>query len=431
MTIDHLYDIFRKFPLVCTDSRRVTGNSIFFALRGENYNGNLYSQMALNNGAAYAVVDDSGVVINDHFILVEDVMTSLQQLASLHRKTLGIPIIAITGTNGKTTTKELTAAVLGTKFNVEYTRGNLNNHIGVPLTLLTMSEKTEIGVVEMGANHPGEIDFLCRIADPGYGLVTNMGKAHLEGFGNFEGVVKTKSELYRYLGSQRGTVFINGDNPLLLEAAGSQKTMISYGTCETCWLRGVIINEPPFLNLTILDNQAGTTVKTSLIGNYNFENALAAAAVGRYFGIETEKIISALENYTPSNNRSQLMVKGTNTIIMDAYNANPSSMMASLSNFLQMDESAKVVILGDMLELGDDSLAEHQKIIDIVSGRKNLTLFLVGKNFMQTVKPENCRSFFELAELMDWLSNHPVTDSSILIKGSHGIRLDKVIASFS
>jgi UDP-N-acetylmuramoyl-tripeptide--D-alanyl-D-alanine ligase len=431
MTIDHLYDIFRKFPVVCTDSRQVSGDSIFFALKGENFNGNLYAKTALDNGAAYSVVDDPGIALNDRFILVRDVLASLQQLATRHRKTLGIPIIAITGTNGKTTTKELTSAVLGTKFDVEYTRGNLNNHIGVPLTLLTMTEKTEIGVVEMGANHPGEIDFLCRMADPDFGLVTNMGKAHLEGFGNFDGVVKTKSELYRYLESKSGTVFINGDNPLLMEAAGSQITLISYGTTENCRFRGHNHNELPFLCLTISDNQTRIKVQTRLIGNYNFENALASATIGGYFGIEMERIKLALENYIPSNNRSQWIVSGTNKIIMDAYNANPSSMKASLIHFFQMEAINKVVILGDMLELGDETHSEHQQIIDIITAHQNLIVFLVGKNFMQTSKPEIYQSFSDTIQLMSWLSIHPIADSMILIKGSHGFRLDKIIDSFN
>jgi UDP-N-acetylmuramoyl-tripeptide--D-alanyl-D-alanine ligase len=429
--MDDLYDIFRNYPAICTDSRQVTRNSIFFALKGESFNGNLYAQTALNHGAAYAVVDDPGVAVNDHFILVSDVLSSLRQLAIHHRRTLGIPIIAITGTNGKTTTKELTAVVLGTKFNVEYTRGNLNNHIGVPLTLLSMNEKTEIGVVEMGANHPGEIEFLCKIADPDFGLVTNMGIAHLEGFGSFEGVIKTKSELYRYLESKGGTVFIQGDNPLLVEAAGNQMPVIQYGITETCRLRGEIIDLPPFLCLSISDNQTRIKVKTRLVGNYNFENVLAAAAVGRYFGIEMDRIKDALENYNPSNNRSQLMICGTNSIIMDAYNANPSSMKASLLHFFRMNAINKTLILGDMLELGNDSLSEHQKIIDIISGQQNMTVFLVGKMFTQTSKPAAYRSFSDNGELMTWLSNHPVTESLILIKGSHGIRLDKTIACFS
>jgi UDP-N-acetylmuramoyl-tripeptide--D-alanyl-D-alanine ligase len=429
--MDDLYEIFCKFPAICTDSRQVTENSVFFALKGESFNGNLYAQTALDNGAAYAVVDDPGIALHDHFILVPDVLISLQHLATLHRKTLGIPIIAITGTNGKTTTKELTAAVLATKFNVEYTRGNLNNHIGVPLTLLTMTGKTEIGVVEMGANHPGEIDILCRIADPDYGLVTNMGKAHLEGFGGFEGVVKTKSELYRYIESKKGTVFIHADNPLLLEAAGNENTLISYGTTGNCRLRGEIENKPPFLCLTISDDQANIKVKTRLIGNYNFENALAAATIGRYFGIEMESIKQALENYAPSNNRSQWITTETNEIIMDAYNANPSSMKASLSHFFHMGALHKVAILGDMLELGEESLSEHQRIVDFIATQQNLTVFLVGQNFRQTCKPENYRSFSDKDELMEWLSAHPVKNSVILIKGSHGIRLDKVIVSFS
>jgi UDP-N-acetylmuramoyl-tripeptide--D-alanyl-D-alanine ligase len=373
------------------------------------------------------VVDDPEVVTDERFLLVEDVLMTLQQLARHHRKKLNLPVIAITGTNGKTTTKEVTAAVLATRFRVEYTRGNLNNHIGVPLTLLSMNEQTEIGIVEMGANHPGEIDFLCRIAFPDYGLVTNMGKAHLEGFGGLEGVIRTKSELYRFLAENSGTVFINGDNPLLVSSVGTQKELVQYGSDKDARLKGEIISEPPFCTLSISEKGQLTVLRSRLIGDYNGENILAAATIGRYFGVPMNLIADALEKYVPSNSRSQLLVKGTNRIILDAYNANPTSMALALSNFISMEADNKVVILGDMLELGDDSPEEHQTIVDQLKEKQLPDVFLVGNAFQQTSKPDFFLSFTDKEELVRWLLIHPLRNKTVLIKGSHGIRLDRVV----
>jgi UDP-N-acetylmuramoyl-tripeptide--D-alanyl-D-alanine ligase len=426
-TIDQIYSIFLRHPDICTDSRQIRDNALFFALKGDHFNGNHYAKDALEKGAAYAVVDDPEVVTHERFLLVEDVLMTLQQLARHHRKKLNLPVIAITGTNGKTTTKEVTAAVLSTRFRVEYTRGNLNNHIGVPLTLLSMNEQTEIGIVEMGANHPGEIDFLCRIALPDYGLVTNMGKAHLEGFGGLEGVIRTKSELYRYLAENSGTVFINGDNPLLTSSVGTQKELVEYGSGKDARLKGGIINEPPFCTLSISEKGQHTLVRSRLIGNYNAENILAAASIGRYFRVPMELIAKAIENYSPSNSRSQLLVKGTNRIILDAYNANPTSMALALSNFISMEADNKVVILGDMLELGENSHAEHQTIVDQLKGTNLQALFLVGNSFKQTSKPDYFLSFADKEELIRWLLIHPLYNNTVLIKGSHGIRLDRIV----
>lgn len=427
ITIDQLYSIFLRHPVICTDSRQIRKDSLFFALKGANFNGNMYAKDALEKGAAFAVVDDPEPGADQRLLWVEDVLTTLQDLARHHRKKLGLPVIAITGTNGKTTTKEVTAAVLATRYRVEFTRGNLNNHIGVPLTLLTMNQQTEIGIVEMGANHPGEIDFLCRIACPDYGLVTNMGKAHLEGFGGLEGVIRTKSELYRYLAENAGTVFINGDNPLLTSSVGNQKELVVYGSDKDVRLKGEIKNDPPFCTLFISENEQQTLVKSRLIGNYNGENLLAAATIGRYFGVPMELITSAIENYSPSNSRSQLLVRGTNKIILDAYNANPSSMALALANFASFDSENKMVILGDMLELGEDSPAEHQSIVDQLIATAVPTVILVGNTFMQTQKPEHFLAFSNKEELTSWLLVHPIVNQTLLIKGSHGIRLDLIV----
>jgi UDP-N-acetylmuramoyl-tripeptide--D-alanyl-D-alanine ligase len=431
MTIEQLYSIFRKFPIVCTDSRLVKMDSLFFALKGEFSDGNLFAAKALENGASFAIVDNPEVAVDDRFIVVDDVLSSLQKLAAFHRRKLKMPVIAITGTNGKTTTKELTAAVLGTQKNIEYTRGNLNNHIGVPLTLLTITEKTEIGIIEMGANHPGEIEFLCRIADPDFGIITNIGKAHLEGFGSFEGVVRTKSELYRFLEDKGGVVFINGDNPVLKTAAGDRLRLISFGANETNPLKGKTLFNPPFLTMEVNFPSGPAQIKTRLIGDYNFENVMAAIAIGLYFKIDGNMIVEAIEGYIPANNRSQLIVSGTNHIIMDAYNANPSSMKVSLTGFLQMESAQKAVILGDMLELGVETLSEHQKIVDILTKQHNCRVFLVGEKFQSTSKPPHFITFLSALELMAYLSEHPFTDTLILIKGSHGIGLEKVIGAIS
>ena len=428
MNTEQLYAIFCKSGVVCTDSRQISGNSLFFALKGDNFDGNLYAASALEKGAAFSIVDNPEVAVSERFIVVDNVLTTLQQLAAFHRRSLALPVIAITGTNGKTTTKELTAAILGTQKKVEYTRGNLNNHIGVPLTLLSMTRETEMGIVEMGANHPGEIDFLCRIADPDFGIVTNLGKAHLEGFGGSEGVIRTKSELYRFLEAKNGTIFINGDSRILNSAAGNRINKVCYGTSEDNWMRGTLIRKPPYLNLRAYFPQAATEIKSKLIGDYNFENVLAALTIGRYFGIDPDKAVHAVESYEPSNNRSQLISSGTNTVIMDAYNANPASMQASIENFLGLDASQKLLILGDMLELGTESAREHQKIVDLLANYPQLNVILVGSQFSSTLKPGSFISFTDSEKLKVYLSNHPVSDSLILVKGSHGIKLEKVIS---
>lgn len=431
MTIRQLYQKFLRCQSVSTDSRNVLPGAMFFALKGAQFDGNRFVETALDNGACYAVTDDPERASGDRIILVDNVLITLQKLASHHRKELQLPVIAITGSNGKTTTKELVSAVLSQKYNVAATIGNLNNHIGVPLTLLSFRKETEIGVVEMGANHPGEIRFLCEIADPGYGIVTNVGKAHLEGFGNLEGVIRTKSEMYRYLeAKQNGVIFINGENSLLREAAGNQIRKITYGNSTDFDTSGCILPAFPFLKVRIGKGQAETELSTNLTGQYNFENVMCAVAVGMFFGVGQDCVKMAIENYKPSNSRSQLIRSGSNIIIMDAYNANPTSMQASILNFLRLEGKKKVFILGDMLELGDDSGREHQEIIDILTENKADTVFLVGSNFSHLRKPDNFMTFSSSDEMAAYLTKHPVTDSLVLIKGSHGIRLEKLSRVF-
>lgn len=426
MNTDDLYALFLQHPSVTTDSRNVGENSVFFALRGDKFDGNRFARQALESGAALAVVDDPSVAGDDRYIVVDDALETLQQLAGYHRKKLGIPVIAITGTNGKTTTKELVTAVLRMKFNTGCTKGNLNNHIGVPLTLLSLDTNTRLGVVEMGASHPGEIAFLSRIADPDFGIITNVGKAHLEGFGSLEGVIETKSELYRYLEKKNGTIFLNADNHYLTNHAGQRIRKITYGKSNSAMIRGEILPSPVYLRMQVRFQGEKILLDTKLTGDYNFENVLAAAAVGSHFGISPADIQQAVGNYTPSNSRSQVICSGSNTIILDAYNANPSSMMASLDNLIRLDYPSKTVILGDMLELGDETAKEHQQVVDFLIPHTNISVYLVGSNFMLTKKPASFRTFSNTGDLIDYIRINPILCSMVLIKGSHAIGLEKV-----
>ncbi len=430
MNTEQLYQWFLKNPTVSTDSRNIERGCIFFALKGPNFDGNQYAADALVKGATYSVVDDHNLAENEKFIFVENVLQALQQLASFHRKQLAIPVLGITGSNGKTTTKELIIAVLQQKYQVSSTQGNLNNHIGVPLTLLTMNKHTEIGVVEMGANHPGEIAELCQIADPDLGIITNIGKAHLEGFGSFEGVVRTKSELYDYLRTKNGACFINIDNELLVRQAKGLK-QLTYGSSEQAQLRGELQESVYYLTVKALFPKGWLYLKSKLIGNYNFENILAAARIGLYFEVDPLKIQKAMEQYTPTNNRSQLITKGSNKIIMDAYNANPTSMMAALKNFEAINQPNKVVILGDMLELGQESREEHQKLADYLNEQKFDSILLVGKDFSATQTGTKTKKFDHVELLSDYLyKQNPLENKLILIKGSRGIKLERVLDQF-
>ncbi len=426
MEIASLYQLFLSHPVITTDSRNIPANSIFFALKGANFNGNAFALEALEKGAAYAIVDEVEFAANDRTILVPDVLTCLQELANYHRNQLGIPILAITGTNGKTTTKELITAVLSKKFNTNATKGNLNNHIGVPVTLLSMNKNTEFGVVEMGANHPGEIKLLCEIANPDFGLITNIGKAHLEGFGSFEGVIRTKSEMYDFIRNKKGKCFINADNQLLVKQSYEMDT-ITYGTSESYFLTGETVNADNYLTIKALFPKGWLYLKSKLVGGYNSENLLAAACVGKYFGVDPLLIQEAIAEYTPSNNRSQLIQKENNTIIMDAYNANPTSMMASLTNFINIRHDNKCVILGDMLELGETSNEEHQRIVDFLDQHNLSDVFLVGPVFMQTKDLKQKKKFEHVELLSNYLKTQPIENKLILIKGSRGIHLETVL----
>ncbi len=426
MKIASLHAIFRDYPTVTTDSRNIPENSIFFALKGENFNGNTFAGEALIKGAAYAVIDEPEFATSERMILVDDVLISLQQLAQYHRNQLGLTILAITGTNGKTTTKELITAVLSKKFRVNSTKGNLNNHIGVPLTILSMDEQTEFGVVEMGANHLGEIKVLCDIANPDFGIITNIGKAHLEGFGSFEGVIKTKSELYNFIRNKGGKCFMNADNPLLVQQAMDIE-QISYGKSTTCFMAGELASTDNYLVVKALFPKGWLYLKSKLVGDYNFENLLAAACIGKYFEVYPLLIQDAIAEYTPSNNRSQLIQKTQNTIIMDAYNANPTSMMAALTNFAGIRHENKCVILGDMLELGDSSAEEHQKITDFIEEQTFSEVFLVGPLFKNTTDRTQKKKFDQVELLSNYLKTQPIENKLILIKGSRGIHLEKIL----
>jgi len=430
MEISNIYQLFRQYPTVTTDTRNIPVNSIFFALKGERFNGNSFAEEALAKGAAYAVVDESQYATNDRIILVEDVLKCLQQLANYHRKALKVPVLAITGTNGKTTTKELIAAVLAKKYRIHFTQGNLNNHIGVPLTLLAMTPETEIAIVEMGANHPGEIKLLCEIADPDYGLVTNMGKAHLEGFGSFEGVIKTKSEMYDYIRLKKGKCFINADNPLLIKQAANLE-LITYGQSSGCFLMGEPATTAYNLVVKALFPKGWLYLKSQLIGDYNFENLLAAACIGKYFEVDPLMIQKAINDYSPSNNRSQLIKGISNTIIMDAYNANPTSMMMALTNFAGINNEQKCLILGDMLELGEVSDTEHQKIVDYLESNNFSEVFLVGPQFKKTRTNNEKKKFEQVELLFNYLQSNPIHNKLILVKGSRGIHLERILELIS
>jgi len=429
MDIQEIYSIYLKHPNLSTDSRLIPENSIFFALKGGNFNGNQYAQQAIEKGASYAIIDEPEFAISEKFIVVDNVLQTLQKLARFHRDQLNIPIIGITGTNGKTTTKELTAAILAKKFKVDFTQGNLNNHIGVPLTLLSMNSQTEIGVVEMGANHPGEIAELCEIANPDFGLITNIGKAHLEGFGSFQGVKKTKAELYRFIEKKRGKIFLNSDNPYLVDEIGRNET-ITYSPKgkHGATLMGEFVNAAPFLNFKAFFPKGWLYLTTLLVGSYNLENAMAATCVGFYFGVDPLKIQEALKQYSPTNNRSQLIKTGKNEVLMDAYNANPTSMIAAIENFASINNKIeKVFILGDMLELGEVSAEEHQHIVQILEKHSSDMVILVGKHFSATSSSERLLKFESSNELKDYLKNHPLHGKFILMKGSRGIRIETIL----
>ena len=441
MEMKELYELFLQHPTITTDSRDVPEGSMFFALKGDTFDGNAYATAALEKGAAYAVIDEKEYAkeSNDRLILVEDVLTTLQQLAKYHRVHLGTPIIGITGTNGKTTTKELISAVLKKKYNVLYTQGNFNNHIGVPKTLLQLTKEHDIAVIEMGANHPGEIKTLVEIVLPDFGIITNVGKAHLLGFGSFEGVIRTKGELYDFLRTIQGTVFINNDNPHLLGISNGLK-LVKYGQkdAKDLLVKGELLECNPFLKFewqtsSTLTPQLSTvncqlsTVQTRLIGSYNLDNALAAACIGTFFNVPATDISAALEEYTPSNNRSQLTITQDNKLVVDAYNANPTSMRAALDNFRLIKAEHKMCILGQMGELGDVSEEEHQKVIDLLGDCGFEKVWLVGENFAKTAHPAHYRLFANVEEVKAAIATEKPQGYLILIKGSNSNKLVQTV----
>lgn len=432
--LETLYQIFREYPRVTTDSRKAAPGILFFALRGERFDGNQFAAQALANGAAYAIVDDPGVVAGDRYLLVEDTLKTLQQLALHHRRQLHIPVIGITGSNGKTTTKELVSVVLGSHYSTFSTQGNLNNHIGVPLTLLSISLETEVAVVEMGANHQGEIDALCRLAEPTHGLITNIGKAHLEGFGGLEGVKKGKSELYRFLGSTDGVVFVNRDEPFLEELSQPVKKRVFYHQThdlsgETNPYTAELLTTQPFLKVAFLSEEGIQLIAQSqLVGTYNFNNILTAITLGKYFKVPGLKIRMAIESYEPRNNRSQVLKWGKYIIVLDAYNANPSSMRRALENFGEMPAPAKVAILGDMLELGEFTIPEHEAIARQALALNLSELVLVGPAFAPVAAQLGILHFKDVSALRRWFQDQNFQDdTTLLIKGSRGMQLEKVL----
>ncbi|WP_313380057.1 UDP-N-acetylmuramoyl-tripeptide--D-alanyl-D-alanine ligase [Proteiniphilum saccharofermentans] len=424
-----LYDLFLQYPAVTIDSRICSKDSIFFALKGERFNGNLFAEKAIEAGCAYAVVDEEPEKKNDRIILVEDVLLSLQKLANWHRKKLKIPIIGITGTNGKTTTKELIAVALSKEFKVAYTQGNLNNHIGVPLTLLSMNKSHEIGVVEMGASRPGDIRELCGIAEPNYGIITNLGKAHMEGFGSFENLVGTKCELYDFIREHGGKVFVNKDSQILYERSESMNRILYGKNDPSLFASGTIANATPFLEFDWSFFDSPYRVKTNLVGEFNFDNAIAAVAVCKFFGINAERISAALEEYEPTNHRSQFKRTENNDLIIDAYNANPTSMKASLEFFSSIPSSlSKMVILGEMKELGESSDEEHKKIVRFLKEQPYDKVYLVGSVFGKwTGTKDTFRLFKNVDELVETLKKEPVSNYYILLKGSHSVHLEKAV----
>ena len=423
MEIDKLYRKFKACSSISTDTRKLSNDCMYFALKGENFDGNKFVTQAFEGGAKYCIIDDKKAAISANCILVEDTLFALQKLATYHRKEIGIPIIALTGSNGKTTTKELINAVLTSAYNVKATIGNLNNHIGVPLTLLSFKHDLDFGIVEMGANHQKEIEFLCGIALPDFGLITNFGKAHLEGFGSIEGIIKGKTELYDFLREHNRIAFINTDDEKQITQIGEYSKTITFGKAldNDCIVRFEKAN--PFVTINYNDN----VIDSQLIGDYNYNNIAVAVAIGKHFGVSTKRIKTAIENYKPDNNRSEIIEKGTINIILDAYNANPSSMLAALKNFKQLDVDNKFLFLGDMFELGDEAEKEHQSIVEYLKKNFKNNIFLIGENFFKTKTEANILKFSNFEDLKPMLKKIKLSDANLLIKGSRGMALERIL----
>jgi UDP-N-acetylmuramoyl-tripeptide--D-alanyl-D-alanine ligase len=424
MDISYIHSLFLKSTGVSIDTRKIQQNSMFVAIKGERFDANTFAKEALEKGASYVIIDNKDYYIDERTVLVEDSLMALQELAKFHRNYLKLPIIALTGSNGKTTTKELINVVLAKKYKTKATVGNLNNHIGVPLTLLSFDKNTEIGIVEMGANHKKEIEFLCEIAQPDYGYITNFGKAHLEGFGGVEGVIIGKSEMYQYLAKNDKLAFINLEDAIQLEKSKALKHY-SFGVNKEN--ADVVISEikaNPFVEVFYNELQ----IKTHLIGLYNANNVNAALTIGQFFKVENEAIKAALESYIPENNRSQLLTKGSNEIILDAYNANPSSMAVAIANFLQLEKSNKIMILGDMFELGEESHKEHETLVNSLVNEDNVRCFFVGKAFYECLIPKENFYFYESFDSFSvGLKDVNFENNTILIKGSRGMALERTL----
>ncbi|WP_426429443.1 UDP-N-acetylmuramoyl-tripeptide--D-alanyl-D-alanine ligase [Winogradskyella sp. HB-48] len=423
MEIASIYKKFEACASVSTDTRKINKDDMYFALKGDNFDGNKFVKQAFVNGAKYCVVDDKNAVINDNCLLVNDVLTTLQNLATYHRKKINVPIISLTGSNGKTTTKELIKAVLSTTYKVNATKGNLNNHIGVPLTLLSFKKGLDFGIVEMGANHQKEIEFLCSISEPDFGLITNFGKAHLEGFGGEEGVIKGKSELYDFIKSNKKIAFINADDPKQIKQIGDYGSIIRFGKSDDndCIIK--FISADPFVNLSYKNIE----IESQLIGDYNYGNIAVAVAIGQYFKIKPEAIKKAIESYQPKNNRSEIIERESTKIILDAYNANPTSMLAALKNLKQLNSEHKYLFLGDMFELGEEAEKEHQAIVNFAEDNFDKNIILVGENFHKTSTKPTTQKYKTFEDLKSVLKNLNLNYSTILIKGSRGMALERIL----
>jgi UDP-N-acetylmuramoyl-tripeptide--D-alanyl-D-alanine ligase len=425
MKIEDIYQCYLQCTIVSTDTRKIGPNSLFVALKGDNFDANTFAEEAISKGASFVIIDDNKYYTDKvKMILVSNSLLALQELASYHRQQLGLQIIALTGSNGKTTTKELINVVLSKKYNTIATIGNLNNHIGVPLTLLSLKNDTDIGIVEMGANHQKEIEHLCKIANPDFGYITNFGKAHLEGFGGVEGVIKGKSEMFAFLKEHHKTVFINLDDPIQKDKSIGINCF-SFSTNDASDVKIKSISASPMVKIIF----GNTEIQSNLIGLYNANNINAAITIGKYFNVSDDDIKSAIESYIPDNNRSQLIDKGSNKIILDAYNANPSSMLAAITNLNQLSETKKIAIIGDMFELGKESKIEHLKIVNEIASLPSLTTYFVGDLFFENeTKINNCMFFQDFEGLSNYLQSQNLVNSTILIKGSRGMALERALS---
>jgi len=417
MTISELYKIYKEFPIICTDSRNIKQNSIFFALKGENFNGNKFAQQSINEGCKYAIIDEKEYHDNN-CILVHDVKSTLQKLAEFHRNQINIPVIGITGTNGKTTTKELVNAVLSSEYKCYSTKGNLNNQIGLPLSILEINKTHEIAIIEMGASEIGEIKNLCRIAKPTSGLITNIGKAHLEGFGSFEGVIKTKTELSHFLKENNGTQFVNQDDNLLIKKS-DEESRITYGKESNSDFIAKLTSSFPFISVKIKN----TEINSNLVGEFQYDNIVAASCIGNFYNISYSNMKKSIEEYIPKNNRTELIETEDNNIILDAYNANPSSMESMIESFIKLDKPNKICILGEMRELGAYSEEEHQKIINRMISSEIESIF-VGEEFLNLT---NKNAYLRTSELINNITRYNLKNKTILIKGSRGIKLENLV----